>query len=197
MMRYAPLLVCGLLVGETLPPYEIKHDKETIFIMKDCTMTWNNIVTHEDVPLFSCKIQNVSGEDQSLLEGPHVVLHRMNKPDVAFDMFGMGEMRPNGGEFPNFKKDSTVEITHGFGQREPYAVTDVFTSVEFSLLDGWHTMKEMMAEDRKEKAKEQAEFAKMKSLCAAVRRATINKKVSDLTVKETENIRICRSWDLY
>ena len=172
----------------------------------------------EDVPVFEGIVTNVSGVNVAMdpLNG---TVHKKDGSTVKFS-FSVCDVR-----WCDFEKDSVNEVRYAFPQPWPFTRVD-FDSVEFSFPGSWVSPEDQrkateaqakkdsaeaarrrrLAAARKNKEEEERacrdgimanEAAKIRVACKVTYKGTADKKIGDLTVKESQQVQACQALGLY
>lgn len=193
-MRY--LLALAFVPSLLSQTVELKDGSGVVVATLNNVKTlYHSVSLNEDIPGFQATVTNVSGEH--LESVPVIATVRRKDGSVAEFTF----------EFEGSVIQPTSTVTHGFTRPWPYTPENC-ESVSFSLAEWWRSPEgkrrddALLAKFEAERAAgiaklEAEEAAKLRAACAAIHRKTANKKVSDLTVKEEQQVRACQALRLY
>lgn len=172
----------------------------------------------EDVPVFQATVTNILGTNVAMdpIKG---TVHKKDGSTVEFS-FSVCDVR-----WCDFEKDSVNEVSYSFPHPSPFTQAD-FDSVEFSFPSSWVSPEDrriaaeaqakkdsaaaarrrrLAAECKRKEYEEQArldrirtnDVAKIRAACKLIYDKTADKKISDVTVKESQQIQSCQSLSLY
>ena len=166
------------------------------------------------IPDFKMKVRNTAGEN---LEGEVCFTAKIGKQDgstVTFDLYTYRTMQVGLESRTGLRTDAEFIAEKQFTNPFPYGPENFKTlTVELSMY--WQSPEDLRiaAREKQRKAKqtadelvrlkaeqakqEAAERAKLRVACAVVYRNTANKKVSDLTVREAQQVQACQALGLY
>lgn len=146
-----------------------------------------------EVTDFECNAKNLTS---FTLKGIPVVAtaNRRNAPPVRFNLL-IAEF----GEFTS----GAYEGCSAMLLDVPYP-SGGFESIEFSIAPSWHSLAAWKAKaamqakaDATRRAEEAAAAKALAARCAQIYKATIDKRLADLTMRETQQVNACRSQRLY
>jgi len=208
-----------IFVSESLFPastagqtFELKNDDERVVLTISAVTMFRQSAKKEEIPVFQGVVKNTSGE-RLTLEPIKGTVHKKDGSTVEF-IFGLCSTR-----WCEFPAESTRDVSHAF-PKETFTPAN-FDFIEFSewqksgpLRIAAQQASEKQAADaapalaRKkaaeaarreqvEEAEETAKEARLRSACKGIYGRTANKKVSDLTVKEEQQVRACQALGLY
>ena len=174
------LLALTLTIAAFGQAHKVKGPKgETVAEISDMKLFRHSDYFNDDVPAFEASVKNVSGRDVRSIPITATV-HRKDGSTAEFSFTAVGIC-----EGCDFLMDSTAKVTHGFLKPWPFTPKD-FDFVDFAVPKSWNAS-DSFAEDRR----------KLERFCATTYVNTIDKKSSDLTVREQESIKNCRELGLY
>ena len=159
-------------------------------------------------------VKNVSGENLSAI-GLHATVH---KKDGSTSEVPISVCDTRWCDFP---AGAAYEFASTFGEQRPYTPEN-FSSVEFSLDSSWVSprdqrlateaqarkdateaahQKRLLVEGKKKDAelrdKAVTERVRIRAACGEIYKNTADKKLSDLTVREEQQVRLCQALTLY
>lgn len=133
-----------------------------------------------DVPEFQANVRNLTGTD-------------INVPVDATIHYKNGTVK-------TFEAFTTVGLSkravRAFTLSPPYTQQS-FERVTFAVNPNWASPEDERRNDAEKQKQSAALRARARANCARTYNVTANKKVSDVTVKEAQEIRNCQALDLY
>ena len=171
----------------TIPQKVIVKDRQGLFVL---TISKITLFRRSD-PVFQGVVENVSGHT---LSGPLTLNGTVRKKDGSVVQFALG--LPDACEVPHMEQ----KVTYQFPKPWTFSAADV-VSVDFSFPSSWQSPEdEMIAAEAQGKAIRDGYRAIAEAFarqCALIYENTANKKTSDLTVKEEQDVKSCQEKRMY
>ena len=179
-----PTKTGGSQADATIPQTVDVKDRHGVTVLTISNIT----LFRRSAPVFRGVIKNVSGSDLWELYTITGTVHKRDGSVVQFTLRVCDD-------FPRFSKDVEHKVAYPFSKPWPFSAAD-FVSVEFSLPSSWQS-----PEDERINRTNDASFEQLvrdverrnSDNCALLYKNTADKKVSDVTVKEQQDIQWCKS----